>query len=145
MEKDLVIKLRKQLKNNHGSKVPLRIFTDENYIFDEATMLLCWDDANQLLYGFTANNHRESNVGQPAMIIVASYDNIVRMEAIYNSETFKEQLDAVVSKNLTNQDSADAVYKQVFDLSKMDMYIAPEKGKNPYSNKADEEPKESKN
>lgn len=128
MEKDIVIALRKKLKM--GKNRPLIIRSDENYMIDERTNLVMWDDANSILYSAGANQNRETNVSEPATMIAISYDNIVKMESTYGSEDFKTLLDSFVSDGKTNAESVERMMDMLFNLTDMNTYVAA-KDRNP--------------
>lgn len=123
MEKSTIISLRKKLKM--GKNLPLRIRTDENYVYDESNSFVMWDDAKSLLWMVHHNQYRETNVSCPVEILVVDYDRIVNMSVALNSEDAKTIGVQLAAAGLTTAELINKYINDLVDMTKVNMYVDP--------------------
>lgn len=123
MEKSTIISLRKKLKM--GKNLPLRIRTDESYVYDESNSFVMWDDTNSLLWMVHHNQYRETNVSCPVEILAVDYDRILHMSVALNSEDAKTLGADLANAGLTDPEMIKKYINDLIDMTKVNMYIDP--------------------
>lgn len=123
MEKSTIISLRKKLKM--GKNLPLRIRTDENYVYDESNSFVMWDDTNSLLWMVHHNQYRETNVSCPVEILAVDYDRILNISVALNSEDAKILGADLAAAGLTNPEFIKKYINDLIDMTKVNMYVDP--------------------
>lgn len=127
MTTQLVIETRNMLKAELD--IPVKVTCDNNFIFDESTEFVVWDDENEMVYGIRPNTYTEQGTGSavdlPIRVFCTSYEHIQYMEVAVDKKRLEPIIEKLKAKGLVKDENLkviDKYFKQI-DTSDCNNFI----------------------